>query len=295
MRNIMITGFTGFLGTHLVKELSIHSNVKTFGFTRREKMDHVVEGVHRVYTMTDWMNCKIPFEKIDLVIHCGFARESNGAELAKSLDFSSKFMNDSVSQGVSSLINISSQSVYGSCGGIHSENDDIKPSYPYALAKYASEIITANAAKDVSYTNIRLAGLAGGRPAKKVGVLPLFVKKVIENESIMVKDGNNILSFMDVRDAASGIASLAMIDPTLWQSVYNLGNDWQISVIDLAKEVLEVGTQFCTGLPEIIIENLDRKIDTGLIIDRIQEQTAWAAQYSLEDIITTLFYDMTGC
>lgn len=292
MKNILITGFTGFLGSHIVNELVDHSDSVLFGFSRTKVKNSELSGLKETYSLEDWKEKRIPFHKIDILIHCAFARESLGEQLAESLSFTSEFFEDAVNGGASAIINISSQSVYGPLGGIHKEEDTPKPGYLYALAKYASELIVARIAKTVPYTNIRLAGLAMGNPIKTKGVLPLFVENTIENKTIRIKNGGNILSFIDVGDAATAIAKLTETDPCLWHEVYNLGNEWQISVLDLAKKVKEIGDQYLKSTPEIELDDLTQNINIGLNIDRIKLKTGWTPSYTLEEMVKILYEKM---
>jgi nucleoside-diphosphate-sugar epimerase len=65
------------------------------------------------YDNQEWREGKLPWNKIDMIVHCAFARSSNGRLLAESLEFTKALFSEAVENRVSAIINISSQSVYG--------------------------------------------------------------------------------------------------------------------------------------------------------------------------------------
>jgi len=287
MNNILITGFSGFLGRHLIDRLSHNKNYTLYGFTRKKTGNE--DNLTKVFDYLDWEQGSIPWSDIDTVIHCSFARESNGQQLAESLDFLSEFMGQAVAGGVKSWINISSQSIYGQALGTHAEVSEVDPDYLYAMAKYASELLVNAIGCKIPHTNLRLAGLAVGKPAKMVGVLPTFVQRTLNEQPITIKNGFSRLSIIDVRDAVEAIEHIIRLDPQKWHEAYNIGNDWQITIVDLAKRILAIGQEQFNRSTELRIDDLEVGVNAYMDIDRIKSQTGWEAKIPLDQIIVSLF------
>ena len=285
--NILITGVGGFLGSHILKELINFPQFHLFGFSRGYP-DWDSSSLKKMYSLVDLQQGGI-CQGIDLVVHCGFARESSGVALAQSLDILSDLLLESEKFRVKGFINISSQSVYGEVVGDHSETSSVSPGYLYAMAKYASEKMVNLFADSFKVTNVRLAGLAGGSPPRLAGVLAKFVQDVVEGKELIITNANSSLSFIDVRDASKGIRSLIEFSEVHWSPVYNLGNEWQIRVVDLAEAVREIGKKYVSQVPVQVVRDYDQSVNARLNSQLLSTTTGWQPEYSLENMIETVF------
>ena len=87
----------------------------------------------------------------------------------------------------------------------------------------------------------RLFNTVGPRQTGRYGmVLPGFVQSALLGKPITVYgDGNQTRSFMHVDDAVGAIIRL-MDDPSAEGEIYNVGNDQEVSINDLAQKVKEM-------------------------------------------------------
>lgn len=87
----------------------------------------------------------------------------------------------------------------------------------------------------------RLFNTVGPRQTGRYGmVLPGFVQSALLGKPITVYgDGNQTRSFMHVDDAVGAIIQL-MDDPSAEGEIYNVGNDQEVSINDLAQKVKEM-------------------------------------------------------
>jgi UDP-glucose 4-epimerase len=87
----------------------------------------------------------------------------------------------------------------------------------------------------------RLFNTVGPRQTGRYGmVLPGFVQSALMGKPITVYgDGNQTRSFMHVNDAVGAIMRL-MDEPSAEGEIYNVGNDQEVSINDLAQKVKEM-------------------------------------------------------
>src|SRR5690606_21884747 len=142
--NILITGASGFLATEIINQLQ-HTEHSIFALSsNKEKLTSKnEENIISLYDFEDWNKNLVPMDNIDVVIHCAFARaHKGGAEIAKSLLFTQKLFETFSKNQVSSVINISTQEVYGKNATPWKENQEVLPNTIYATAKYYTELLT---------------------------------------------------------------------------------------------------------------------------------------------------------
>ena len=132
-----------------------------------------------------------------------------------------------------------------SAGEFANEDSIIEPGDMYSLAKYAQErLLTSNFPGKI--TNIRMASLAGN-----ARFLVFFVDSMMAGKAVTVTAPDQIVSFMDVHDAVSGILKVCDLQLERRQSVYNLGSGKQYSILKLAQLVRDIGVKY--GYPEMVI------------------------------------------
>jgi UDP-glucose 4-epimerase len=137
---------------------------------------------------------------------------------------------------------------------------------------------------------VRLFNTVGPRQVGHYGmVVPRFVNAAVKNENISVYgDGNQVRCFCHVTDAV--VALLKVIDSKeAIGQVFNIGNNQQITIMELAKKVIEV-----TGSKSKIelvpyekaygpgFEDMQRRVPD---ISKIKKMLGWEPKIGLEQII----------
>ena len=294
---ILVTGASGYLGQTLIKKL-LKSKYEVWALSRNksiiEKLFKHLDGV-KCFGYDDINNGNLSIGLIDTIIHCGFARPHKGnAEITDSLNFTNQLFNLAAIHQIPEIINISSQSVYGTKQAIYwTEKTKVLPETIYAQAKYCTELMAENiklTSKHSNVTSLRLSTLAGGQEGLvPVDIISKFVMNVLNNESIEIIDGSQKLQRLDIRDAADGIIALLKTNSDEWEKVYNLGIEGNHTVLEMANMANMVGKEMLGR--DVIVNVKAEKIDLELGMDssRLYSLTKWKPYYSLKDIVESLF------
>jgi len=144
---------------------------------------------------------------------------------------------------------------------------------------------------------VRFFNTVGPRQLGAYGmVVPRFVKSALSNEPITIYgDGNQTRCFAHVFDVIDAVFALAFADNTVGK-VINIGNDYEISINDLAKKIInETGSK-----SEIVyvpyseaygdgFEDMERRVPN---IDLINQLVGWKPQRDLSMIISDISDEM---
>lgn len=290
---VLITGAGGFLGGMLLKKFFFNNKFMPIALTSdkdRILKKHPYMDKYLCLDIDDWNKGKIYWNEIDVVVHCAFSRASNPLKLSESLCYTEQLLNDATKNNSTAFINISSQGVYGKNDPLWTENTPPSPDYLYAMAKYTSELLTRNICKGkIPYTNIRLAGLTGGQIGVQKGAIYKFVKNALEGKVIKVTGENQVLSNIDVRDAAEGIMALINLSYNKWEPIYNLGCPWRHSILEIAQIVEKIAPKYIDVPVKIEVKSGDSYINAGIDASLFYSHTGWTPKYNMEDIIVSIF------
>ena len=297
IQKILITGAGGYVGLELVKQILTSTNYKIIALSNsragiQNSISHLsAENRVAYFPREAVLENTLPLENVDIVVHLAFARkEIPQSELVDSMIFSEKLFLQIRENKVPALVNISSQSVYGSSEGLHSESTAPCPLGYYALSKCANEIIldaVFNGNETTHATNIRLDSIAGNK-----NLIPTLVRQGIEDKLMKLKGGEQVFSLLDVRDAAAGILSLCQTPSPKWERTYNLGwNDLTYNLVDVANLVKAQLEKHGIHGVKISLEKCDIKTYAGMDTTKLTALTGWKPRFTLPDIIDAVIED----
>jgi UDP-glucose 4-epimerase len=144
---------------------------------------------------------------------------------------------------------------------------------------------------------VRFFNTVGPRQLGAYGmVVPRFVKAALSNQPITIYgDGNQTRCFAHVYDVIDAVIAIAFAENTIGK-VINIGNNYEISINDLAKKIIvETGSK-----SEIVyipyeeaygdsFEDMERRVPN---IDLIHELVGWKPQRDLSTIISDISIEM---
>lgn len=288
MRRVLVTGASGFLGHHVVKELLQEADFEVIAIGGRpeDKANPLPENARLSYYSLDKLFSD-QFDNIDTVINCAFARSNDAALLAQAFDFTEKLIKRLEEFNVGSVINLSSQGVYKRLpkGELSTEDSPIEPVDLYSMAKFASEKLF-NISSIPYVTNVRLASLY--MPQR---FLHFFIQKAINGEHFIVTAPNQYAALLDVTDAAAGLVCVANMSPEHRASVYNLGIGVQYSLLEYAETVKAIGEGLGYHVQYDVVDE-GATLCAGMDCSQLMRDTGWEPVFLKDKMISKLFKDI---
>ena len=286
MKKIWITGAGGFLGRELTAVLSADPENEIFAMTgQTEDLGSVFADRDNVRVLGRDALFDAPASDTEgaYVISLAYPRGGRADELAPGMDYISRIFSEAEDRGAAGLINVSSQSVYSSLRTAPAaESDPVVIDSVYAALKYSSELMANEIGKRMPVTNIRLASLIG--PGFDVRLVNKMIKFGIKDGVIKAAENGSGFGFLDVEDAARGIASLLSISPKKWRTVYNLGSGRSYTISEIARCVHSVLAS--RGIEtELIFGEGEGRTDSSLDSTLLAEDTGFTAEIGLKESV----------
>ncbi|MER3430890.1 MAG: nucleoside-diphosphate sugar epimerase [Blastocatellia bacterium] len=259
---ILITGGAGFVGSHLadrfiqdghsvtvIDDLSTgrYSNIAHLEGNDRFRliidtilnqrlMEELIRDTDRVFHMASAVGVRLimenPVRTIETIFH--------GTDVV--LKFCSRYRKR--------VLIPSTSEVYGKGASVpFRESDDLltgatdKHRWAYACAKTLDEFLALAHWKEtrLPVVVVRLFNTVGPRQTGQYGmVVPRFVGAALDNQPITVYgDGSQSRCFGHVADVVEGL-SMMLETPACFGQVINLGNDEEVTILNLAKKTIEM-------------------------------------------------------
>ena len=291
----VVTGGAGFVGSYLVKLLidEGHSVIVIDNLVKGKKsnLESVLEKIefHQV-DIRDYEALEKILNNIDGVFHQAaltvvqdsFTRPEeyhevnvigteNIFKLAKENNFK--------------IVYASSSSVYGNPIKIPiKESDEKIPINPYAETKLKKEkLATKYSEMGVKIIGLRYFNVFGKRQSKEyAGVIKLFLQRI--NDKLPPKingDGTQFRDFVHVSDVVN--ANIMSMSSKINHDFFNVGTNTSITILDLAKVVIEYSGLKLEPIFEPALKGDVQK--TIADIDLIKEKLGWEPKITLVDWI----------
>ncbi|MEI8187240.1 MAG: NAD-dependent epimerase/dehydratase family protein [Chlorobiaceae bacterium] len=196
----------------------------------------------------------------------------------------------------------SSSEVYGfNTKSGFSETDDIvlrsgaRLRWCYAVTKLADEFLAYSYMykTGISVVIARLFNTIGPNQTGKYGmVVPTLVHQAVTNRPLTIYgDGKQTRAFCDVRDTVVALDKLAST-PAANGEIVNVGNDFEISILDLAKLISErsgsVSPLTFFSYKEAYGMDIDEIMRRRPVIDKLITLTGFEPKWTLQDSLDNL-------
>ena len=305
----LITGGAGFIGSHLVEQLVLRGESVT---VLDDLSTGNVNNLSKVMSRIEIQDGNILDEalignlisKSDYVVHLAAALGVFNIvnQPLKSLRTNlkgSEIVLEAVDKYKKPILLASTSEIYGKNDKIPlNEEDDrivghpLKSRWSYSEAKAIDESLAFfyHQENGLPIRIIRFFNTSGPRQVGDYGmVLPRFVSSAIRNEQISVfGDGNQTRCFCHVSDTVRAILLVMDSEKSIGQ-VFNVGNDQQISIMELAKMVIKIAGSSSTivTLPYLEayaegFEDMQRRVPD---ISKIRTALGWSPKIGLDQII----------
>ncbi|MHB1835544.1 MAG: NAD-dependent epimerase/dehydratase family protein, partial [Solirubrobacteraceae bacterium] len=281
---VLVTGGSGFIGSHVVDRLRAHGHEPVIYDLRpspwHNDPENPVETV--LGSITDREALERALHSCDAVAHLAAVADVNDVH-AEPEDAERVNARGTVAvleacrrAGVKRVLYASTIWVYSDTESDVVDEDTLlpPPSHLYTSTKLAGELYCKSYQElyGIDYTILRF-GIPYGPRAREAAVIPAFVNKALRGEPLTLSgDGMQSRRFVYVEDLADGVA-LGLADVAT-NRVYNLVSDENVTIKRIAELVQEI-----VGNTEIVYTparpgDLGTKIVSG---DRARDELGWTA------------------
>ena len=264
MKNILITGGAGFIGSHLVKHFTLKypnykiinfdilsyasdlsrlntiENNKNYNFIKGDINDtNLLNEVFQKFKINSVINLAAESHVDNSIKNPNKFAETNIMGTLNLLNISNKFWQNSNNN---LFYHISTDEVYGELGekGLFSESSAYNPKSPYSASKASSDHLTR-----AFYHTFKLPIVISncsnnyGPDQHFEKLIPLTIKKIINNEKIPIYgDGKNIRDWIFVKDHVDAIDKI--FHSNMLGETFNIGGENEINNLDLVTKIIQI-------------------------------------------------------
>ena len=309
---VLITGGAGFIGSHLAEALldaghhvMVLDDLSTGQFENISHLEQVERFAWVPGSVMDERLVSPLIQRADVVYHLAAAVgvrlvvEAPIHTIETNVHGTDVVLRHARDRGTQVVV-ASTSEVYGKQARLpFREDDDLVLGPPtrcrwgYAASKLIDEFMALAYWKEhqLPTTVVRFFNTVGPRQSSRYGmVLPNFVRNALANQPLTVHgDGAQTRSFTWVGDVVSALTSL-LGEPRAFGQVFNIGNDHEVSIRDLAHMVTTtVGStseiQFVpySAVFDSQFEDMPRRVPD---ISKIHDLTGFQPQVHLPEIIS---------
>ncbi len=272
MKKVLITGATGFVGTHLTDYLSSKNEFEIYGTSLTEEKNPSEKIKIEAIDLTGFESVKILVEKVkpDIVYH--LAALTSPAEsfnnptpvVLGNIEIQMNLLNAVRNAGLSPrILIVSSADIYGLVDPKNlplNESAPLRPVSPYAVSKAAQDLLGLQYSLSYKMDIVRVRPFNHTGPGQPPGfVIPSFAKQIAEIEKgskepvLKVGDLSAKRDFTDVRDVIKAYVSL--MDNGQIGEVYNIGSGKSYEIRNLL---------------DMLLSFSDKKIEVGQDPDKLR-------------------------
>lgn len=311
--HVVITGGAGFIGSHLTRNLlsrdyrvTIIDNMSTG--SRRNLRDMATHPNLTIVnsSITDEFVLDRLASGADMLVHLAAAvgvkliLDKPTESIMTNVVGTYNVLEAAARYGCRTLV-ASTSEVYGKSHQIpYKEDGDstlgptIMDRWSYAASKMIDEFLTLGAARqhEIDVVITRFFNVVGPGQVGTFGmVIPRFVNQALNNEPITIyDDGAQIRCFSHVLDAVDALVRLIEATDLEDAQIFNVGNDEEITILELAKLVIEItnsqseiafvpyGEAYRKGFEDIVKRVPD--------VSKIKDAIGWKASRGIRQIVS---------
>jgi UDP-glucose 4-epimerase len=305
----LLTGGAGFIGSHLTEKLLQSKNdVVILDNLSTGRDSNLVNVKDKIKFVNDNVLNKEVISKLvsesDYVIHLAAALGvmnivNKPLESMKTNLQGTELILEAADKHNKPILITSTSEIYGKNEKVPlNEEDDrvvghpLKSRWSYSEAKAVDESLAYfyHLENKLSVRIVRLFNTVGPRQVGNYGmVVPRFVSAALKNEPLQVYgSGDQIRCFCHVDDAVRALLNVMSSEKAIGQ-VFNIGNNQQISIMELACKIIEI----TNSKSQVIkvpyeeaysegFEDMQRRVPD---ISKIRNMLGWSPEIDLDQII----------
>lgn len=305
-KNILVTGGTGFVGSHLVEELvKQKANVIVADINRDKQSYLFTENLHKKSKVIHLNICDykklltiIKKYRIEFIFHLAAQSLVNIAYNDPKGTLDNNILSTvnvleivRTNKNIKGVIVASSDKAYGDLNKKkYVESDPLSGDHPYETSKSATDLISTAYYKTYKIPVVvtRFGNIYGEGDLNFSRIIPGIMKAIISNEILNIRsNGKYVRDYLYVKDVVNGYILLANRIDTFKGEAFNFGSDETLSVLDLIKtidNVLKIKIRYKiqnTSHNEIPYQSLD--------FSKIRKVVHWYPKHSIKNSIKNIF------
>jgi CDP-glucose 4,6-dehydratase len=302
-RNVLVTGATGLVGSHLVDALVERSANVTILLRDHDARSELFRGgafsrVGVVSGTLEDLSCverAVAESEASVVFHLGAQTIVGVGVRAPILTFESNVRGTynlleacrRQSTTVERLVIASSDKAYGRSDHPYREDDPLRPSAPYDASKAAADLIAHSYFKtyQLPLAILRCGNTYGGGDLNWSRIIPSTIRSFLRAEAPEIRsDGTLVRDYIyvaDVVDAYIAVAE-ALDRPRVEGETFNFASGSSLSVIEIVKHIAAL---MGGRLPEPRILNIAKNEieEQRLSTEKARDVLGWAPRTPLQD------------
>jgi UDP-glucose 4-epimerase len=291
-KRILLVGGNGFIGSHLIDELMKEGNSVRVLDRRTELFRKPITGVEYIIgSFADLFTLREAIEGCDILIHLAHSTvpltslNHPEEEVLDSVGAFVNMINCFKNKGIQKIVLFSSGgAVYGNPEALPVREDDkTNPISPYGVAKLMMEkyLQMFNYLYGLKYIIVRPSNPFGPRQnyMGQQGAIPIFMKKILDDEPIQLWGGSSIKDYLYVTDLVKAVVML--MEKGFNNSVYNISSGLGVNLRELTALIGAI----CGQKPrvEVVAERRYDVKETILSYEKLRLRTGWQPIKCLKD------------
>ena len=251
---VLITGATGFIGSHLTRRLvehgaQVHALTSTVSSIYPVRLVDVRDRITlhggnlndsgAMASLVEHADPKVVFH-LGAYTHVGKSWERVDECIQTNVHGSVNLLQALARSNYERFVYTSTSEVYGGIAVPFREDAAVDPSSPYSVSKYSGELFCSMLHKGKSWPIVVVRPFNAYGPAQSPDrIIPEIIVKALRKERLAMTQGRQTREFNYVEDLVDGFIRAATV-AGIEGEVFNIGGGEEVSMRDLAQTILEL-------------------------------------------------------
>jgi UDP-glucose 4-epimerase len=245
MCKVLITGITGFLGSHIAENL-VANNIQVIGLKRKDsdvwRCQEFKDKIHWIDIDDEGLFKKQLLDtSFDTIIHGAWIgvesdQRNNWIQQTKNIPFLVSLLDVAKAVGVKKIIFLGSQAEYGIIDGKISEDHEAEALNAYASTKLACMEILKTFCKtnDINWIWLRLFSLFGEKENQN-WLIPSLINSMLRDKQMDFTSGEQKYAYLYVKDYASMMNKIVTM--SIESGIYNISSNKTRTIKSLVEDI----------------------------------------------------------